>query len=122
MRSILFIALTVLITSCSNAQQDGNSNFQDMNAKEAKEMLKENPELVIIDVRTDAECADGMIEGAKQIDISKPDFNEKIAELDKEGKYLMYCRSGGRSGRAQQIMKEMGFKEVYNLSGGYSSW
>jgi len=77
---------------------------------------------ILLDVRTDQEFAEGHMKGAVQIDYSKPDFKTKIAELNKETPVYVYCRSGGRSGGAAKIMKDMGFKEVYNLEGGILSW
>jgi rhodanese-related sulfurtransferase len=77
---------------------------------------------ILLDVRTDQEFAEGHMKGAVQIDYSKPDFKNKIAELDKETPVYVYCRSGARSGGAAKIMKDMGFKEVYNLEGGILAW
>lgn len=77
---------------------------------------------VLIDVRTDGEFAEGHLKGAKQIDISSNDFEEQLKKLDPEIPVYVYCRSGGRSGRAAHIMKGLGFKEVYNLEGGILAW
>ena len=49
-------------------------------------------------------------------------FKEDLDKLDKDKAYFIYCRSGNRSGRAMPIMKELGFKEVYNLSVGIQEW
>lgn len=76
----------------------------------------------LIDVRTPGEVAEGMIEGAENIDYNGADFKQKIDALDRDQPVLVYCRSGGRSGRAAAMMKEMGFKEVYDLQGGYMNW
>lgn len=43
-------------------------------------------------------------------------------KLDRDKKYLVYCRSGKRSKSAQEIMKELGFKEVINMTGGFMDW
>lgn len=76
----------------------------------------------VIDVRTQEEYSEGHIEGAVLINIYSPDFKEKIAALDKNGKYLVYCRSGNRSNRAAMYMNETGIKEALNLSGGIKAW
>lgn len=73
---------------------------------------------VIVDVRTPAEYATGHLEGALNIDLNAPDFRAKIAELEKDETYVLYCRSGNRSGQAKAIMEEMGFSDVTN-AGGY---
>lgn len=70
----------------------------------------------IIDVRTTAEFSEGHIQGAAHIDVLQTAaFEAAIQKLDKSKHYLVYCRSGGRSGQAQAIMKARGFKHVENL-------
>ena len=77
---------------------------------------------IILDVRTPAEVADGIIEGAINIDFRNDDFKSKIDQLDKDGTYFVYCARGGRSRNAADLMKELNFKEVYDLQGGFSQW
>lgn len=69
---------------------------------------------VIIDVRTPAEFAEGHLEGAINIDVSAPDFEDKIHDLDPKASYAVYCRSGNRSGQAIQIMQQHNFTDVTN--------
>lgn len=76
----------------------------------------------VIDVRTPEEYSAGHIEEAMLIDYYKPDFKDKIGELDKSGKYLLYCRTGVRSSKARGIMESMGFENVSDLAGGYAGW
>ena len=59
---------------------------------------------MIIDVRTPAEYAGGHLDGAVLIDVQSPDFASRIGELDRNGSYVVYCRSGARSGMAMQQM------------------
>ncbi len=77
---------------------------------------------VVLDVRAPQELSEGSIPGSQMIDFFDPAFNKKIAQLDKSQTYLLYCRSGNRSGKACTMMKEMGFKRVYNLEGGIRAW
>jgi len=70
---------------------------------------------VLIDVRTPAEFATGHLEGAVNIDVQAPDFDARVAELDPNGTYLVYCRSGNRSGQAIDRMQAMGFTELTNI-------
>lgn len=72
-------------------------------------------DVVILDVRTDEEFAETHVKGAQQIDFRSADFKEKIAKLDKTKTYKVYCRSGNRSGKAIDMMKDMGFKDLENL-------
>lgn len=76
----------------------------------------------IIDVRTPQEFAEGHIAGAELIDIAQPDFAERIASLDRDATYFVYCRSDNRSGVATEMMLEMGFTTMYELRGGTIAW
>ena len=69
---------------------------------------------MIIDVRTPAEFAGGHLDGAVNIDIQSPEFVNQIDGLDRNGSYVVYCRSGNRSGMAMAQMLDMGFTDVSN--------
>lgn len=80
------------------------------------------PGAQLVDVRTDGEVADGMIENATQMNISDWDvFVESTASLDKSKPVLVYCKKGGRSGKAADYLSKNGFK-VFDLEGGYDAW
>ncbi len=83
----------------------------------------ESEESVIIDVRTDDEFNTGFIEGAVNIDFYMGNkFISEIDKLDKSKSYFIYCKSGARSGQTCELMKQKGFKKVYNLEGGILGW
>lgn len=97
--------------------------FQEVNPREAERMIhKQDGELVILDVRTPEEYREGHLEDSLNIDIYAEDFREQIDELERGKTYLVYCRSGARSARAAGIMDEMGFEDVYNMTGGFLGW
>ncbi len=100
--------------SCfQNVGVDGfSSQMQDAKEKE----------VVIIDVRTPGEVAQGAIKGAVNININDRNFLERIKALDPDKTYLVYCRSGARSARACTIMCNNGFQKLFNLQGGYMAW
>ena len=78
---------------------------------------------VILDVRTENECAGGTLENAICLDIFQKDkFISELGKIDKSKNYYVYCRSGQRSTNACQLMEGMGFREPYNLIGGISNW
>ncbi|AYB35671.1 rhodanese-like domain-containing protein [Chryseolinea soli] len=87
-----------------------------------KQKLAANTGAVLLDVRTPEEVAEGALPGAVNINFNAPDFKEKIAALDKTKPYFVYCKVGGRSGKAATLMNESGFQEVHNLKGGYDAW
>ncbi len=78
---------------------------------------------VVIDIRRPEEYAAGHLEAAtRQLDYYAPDFKEQLAKLDKGATYLIYCRSGHRSGLALGIMKELGFTDIHDIEGGITAW
>jgi len=85
--------------------------------------LENDENAVILDVRTEDECNEGMIPEAINIDIYKGQgFIYLIEDLDKSKNYYVYCKSGGRSGHACSIMNQLGFENTYNLLGGMMEW
>jgi rhodanese-related sulfurtransferase len=108
--------------SVRNAEDVDQGGSPHIDVATAKKMLSKSKEIVLIDVRTDGEVGRGKIQNALHIDISKPDFNNKIAALDKNKEYIVYCAVGGRSATALNRMQQIGFKKVYNMMGGYNSW
>lgn len=85
-------------------------------------VLAADTAVVVIDVRTPAEFAEGHLDRAELIDLSAAEFRDRIAQLDRSATYLVYCRSGNRSGQATAIMGELGFHTVYDLDGGIVAW
>lgn len=102
--------------------KDSGKVYKNINAEEMKTMT-EDTEFVIIDVRTPSEWNNGYISGTdKFIEYNSYDFEKNIQELDKTKNYILYCRSGNRSGKACEIMSRSGFKNLHNLSGGIIQW
>jgi len=80
--------------------------------------LAASSDVTVIDVRTPEEFAEGHLEGAQLIDIYEADFAQQIDALDRDGDYLVYCRSGNRSASATALMAQLGFTTVFELEGG----
>ncbi len=72
---------------------------------------------VILDVRTPAEFSQGHVTGARNLDFNSPEFKNEMAKMDKTATYKVYCQKGGRAGKAESAMRELGFKNVENLGG-----
>ncbi len=99
--------------------------FKSVSNEEAKRIISEkksDAKFSILDVRTPGEFQLGAIPGAKNIDYYEPSFLEELAKLDKDGSYLVYCRSGSRSKGALEIMRQLGFSEVYELDNGFANF
>lgn len=116
----LLFLIVIMAAGCQSEPQ-GEASFKDITVSEFEAKMAEEG-IVLLDVRTPEETAEGMIEGAQEIDFRADNFQEQIAGLDKDATYLVYCRSGGRSASACSMMQEMGFENVYNLVGGYQRW
>ncbi|KXK26026.1 MAG: Thiosulfate sulfurtransferase PspE precursor [candidate division WS6 bacterium OLB20] len=85
-------------------------------------MSLNEPGSVILDIRTPEEYSDGHIAGAQNVDFYAESFTELISRLDRNVPYKIYCNSGNRSAMAVELMKELGFTDVTELSGGIQAW
>ena len=85
--------------------------------------LEADENSVILDVRTEDECNQGVIPNSINIDIYLgQEFMEQLETLDKTKNYYVYCRSGARSANACEAMNSLGFENAYNLLGGILEW
>jgi rhodanese-related sulfurtransferase len=92
-------------------------------AADAEKMIASDPSLQVLDVRTPEEVATGVIQGAKTINWFDADFATRAeASLDKAKPVLVYCKVGGRSAKAADVLTQKGFTKVYNLNGGITQW
>jgi len=108
------LVVAVLLAACG----DGSATaVRDVSVDEAVE-LAGDVEVTVVDVRTPEEFAAGHLPGAVNIDVQDPSFADRIAELPKDGRYLVYCRTGNRSAAASAQMVEAGFTDVTNVTGG----
>ena len=113
------------ITGEDKSTQSQEQQIYDVTTDKAYDLIQENadnPDFVIIDVRTPEEFDGGYIEGAINIDYYYEDFRAHLETLDKDKSYLIYCHSGRRSAGTRDTMAELGFREVYNISGGITEW
>lgn len=127
---VFFLLLVFSVTSCS--QSDGkeqaineelsNSIIKRVTKNEFNSFLESNPEVMMIDVRTENEYNAGTIKDAINIDVLESSFVNEVDKLDKTKPILIFCKSGGRSSKALQQMKKLGFTHVLELEGGYSNY
>jgi len=115
------------IEAVEAAEPAGESNaaagISVVSPDEAAATLDDAPaDLVVLDVRTPEEFAEGHIEGATMLDFYRADFREQLAELDPDVPYVLYCRSGNRSGETRAMMVELGFTDVEDVDGGILAW
>ena len=121
--AIPLLLLAVIFTGCNTSTSP--TILEDIQPEEALALIEDNrsnSDFIILDVRTQGEFSEEHIEGAINLDRYSDTFRDELDELNKNKTYLVYCRSGSRSGQTKYIMKELEFKEVYNLSGGIIAW
>jgi rhodanese-related sulfurtransferase len=85
-------------------------------------VIVESPGVTILDVRTPEEFAQGHIAGAINIPVEYPDYAQRVGELDPNGTYAVYCRSGNRSQPAVAALAQLGINGVYELESGTIGW
>ena len=93
-----------------------------VNGADAAKLLEEDPSITVLDIRTSGEYADGHVKGAMNIDYYAEDFAAKIKELDTSKRYLVHCKSGGRSGKSLAKFSELGFTKIVHLDDGFDAW
>lgn len=112
----LFAAFTVSCTSRNNAKVESI----DIETVKVEVIGKD---VQWVDVRTPQEFNAGHIDDAINIDITDSEtFAKKFEKLDKDKPLYIYCQVGGRSKRAAAQLKDMGFKSIFDYSGGYGEW
>ncbi len=117
--SILFVLAT--LSACGSATSSSSASYTKISASEAKKIMDENSNVIILDVRTKEEYDSGHIKGA----ILLPDTEvlDKAAELlpDQSATILVYCRSGRRSALAAKDLVGLGYSNVSDF-GGIIDW
>ncbi|GEC71722.1 Rhodanese-related sulfurtransferase [Flavobacterium flevense] len=118
-KSLFAIILLFSLFSC-HAQTSQNIKTVEVTAFAKEIKTAKKPQ--IIDVRTPEEFAEGHIKNAANIDWQGDQFILNAEKLNKNKPVYVYCRSGKRSQKASEKLSELGFKEIYNLDGGYLQW
>lgn len=97
-------------------------NLRDVTPKAAHEAIEADPSIVVLDIRTPGEFSRGHVEGAINIDYYADDFAERIASLDPQKTYVMYCQAGGRSHALMRAFSKTEFNDVMHIPAGFSGW
>ena len=130
-KCILSFILISFFVSCKSTSQEVISSKEEstvdskfainISKDEARRLIAKG-DIVLVDVRTPEEIAEGKIEGALEIDFRNSNFLDEFKKLETDKTYLLYCRSGNRSGQAMDNLGKNGFQKLYNLNGGYAEW
>lgn len=110
--------MAALLAACGVSSKP---SYRQITADEAAQMMQEETDFVLLDVRTQEEYASGHIPGAICIP-NETIGSEEIPELpDKDQLILVYCRSGNRSKQASQKLAEQDYTNVVEF-GGINGW
>lgn len=119
-RSLLFLSLlSFAILSCKG---QASKNIENITPEAFAKKINETPKAQILDVRTPEEFVSEHIENAINIDWLGDTFVASVKKLDKTKPVFVYCKSGGRSGKAVTKLQELGFESIYELEGGMMKW
>ena len=122
--AFLSVFLTLLMVWCWQTAAVAQV-IKTIDSREAAGLIQqeqENADFVILDLRTPPEFQQGRLQQAVLLDYYSKTFVDNLKQLDKNKIYLVYCRSGNRSGRALSIFEQLGFTRVYNMADGINGW
>ena len=115
MKKFLLLLIPILLAACA-------PQFPSLTPDEFHQVIAE-PDVQLVDVRTQAEYDRGYIVGAMNIDWQSSDFADDAAQLlDKSHTVALYCRAGHRSHAAARKLYAMGYKHIVELQGGLEAW
>lgn len=119
---ILSLFTYPLLTHAEHHEAKAVQDIEPGNAHVLIVKNKDNPDFVILDVRTEEEYSQGHLKDSFNIDYKSDTFVEEVGRLDKTKTYLVYCRTGRRSDEAAKKMVEADFVDIYHLDGGITEW
>ncbi|MFC1847100.1 rhodanese-like domain-containing protein [Chloroflexota bacterium] len=117
--SILLIAL-IVVGGCTQQQETTQGSYIDLSPAESKELIDNNPDIIIIDVSP--HYAQGHLPGAVHYYLGDGSLDDAIPTLDKSKTYLVYCHVDSVARQGAQKLIDAGFQNVYRLDGNYSAW
>ncbi len=122
-QGLIIIFVAILIAGCNSEPEATLSSG--INVQAAKQMIVQNNDVVVLDVRTPKEFARGHIEGALNINIHDPAFPQLASTLDRDKLYIVHCAvnpRGGRGDKSINIMNQLGFSNTLSMDGGLRAW
>ncbi len=117
---IVFMTLTLVpaLSGCVTKSPE-KTQYTDTSVQQAKEMIYKG-DVFILDVRTQEEYNAGHIRNSTLIPVQ--DLSKRLNEVPRDRDILVYCRTGGRSTAASEILANNGFTRIYNMKGGITEW
>ena len=124
LKAFLALSLVVIITTlsgCSVNDTKADTSYRKISSKEAKEMMDEDSDIIILDVRTQEEYDSGHIEDALLIPNDQISEKAESVLTNKDVTILVYCRSWRRSLSASKELADLGYTNIYDF-GGIIDW
>lgn len=122
-KKITLVLITISLMSCTCKQKEDANTQTVVNSISVEELSKTDNTTQLVDVRTPEEFDGGYIKNATNINFFDDDFITQVtSKFDKDKPLYLYCKSGGRSGKAAVKLKEEGFTKIYDLEGGFDKW
>ena len=121
---VIFLIFTFGFILRSFSLQD-EKHIVTISPKSAADLIAQSRaknDFVIVDIRTPGEFKTGHLADSILIDFYSKTFVDKVNQLDKTKTYLIYCRSGNRSGRSLELFKKLKFQKVYHMASGINGW
>jgi len=121
----LLILASLITLSLAQANDDSKNSTTAIKVNAVSGFLAQHEDVVILDVRTPIEYEMSHITGSVNVDVGDDSFDARVATLDSNKTYIVHCTknpAGGRSSRALETLKNLGFKQLYSLEGGYIAW
>lgn len=117
----LVVVIAVVSTGCGGSTAE--VSVVSISPPDAASIIADDSGVVVLDIRTPAELLEGVIDkNAVNIDFYGPSFAEQLGDLDRDAHYIVYCRSGNRSGQALSTFRDLGFTHVTEIAGGIVAW
>ncbi len=117
---VVFAVMVLAVAGYYMQMGSGNSGYVNVDVGEARDLIAEKAELVILDVRTVSEYESGHLEGSINIPVEV--LSGRLSELNPDDELLVYCRTGNRSTTAVGILRDNGYDRVYHMDGGITAW
>ena len=102
------------------ARTSASAPVSNISAGDLLAKIKAGEKLLVVDVRTKDEFAQGHVPGAQLVDLQT--IEQGITKYAKDQELYLICRSGNRSAQAYAILQGMGYTKLHNITGGMTEW
>ena len=122
---VVLIVVSACFIACGRRNRTPDTVFNvgpEEFSRRVSDMARSDGDIILLDVRTQAEYNEAHIAGSVLIPYPSRDFEARVEGLDPGKTYLLYCRSGNRSSSAAGVLSKLGYEKLYNLKGGINAW